>query len=425
MGFAKISISEVKLGMYIRLPLNWLKHPFMRNSFSLNSYTDLKLLQELGISAVEYDPERSAPEDGGRAISSQASSPPGKEGEQQDLGHEAIIARKKMRDQFLKQRRKKIVKLEEDYGQAFSSVAHIMKAIATEIEEGLKSARQFMDRVVDSLLQDEETMVHLLNLKEKDDIAYFHSLNVCILSLILGKKLGLSKPELDELGMGSLFHDIGKQKIPKKILLKNSPLTRAEREYLQLHPRYGVELLAGAQISPRVLEIVSQHHEKGNGKGYPRNLTEYQISYSAKIVAVANVYDNLSNHTAEGRSLTPHETLSYMYTQLSRELSPEIISAFIKSLGVYPPGTLVELSDGSMGMVITTDKAKSLRPTIVLYDETVPREEPLIINLAEEDLNIVRSLRPAEVDPAVLAYLQPGRMIGFFVGSFNSPKKTS
>jgi hypothetical protein len=105
-----------------------------------------------------------------------------------------------------------------------------------------------------------------------------------------------------------------------------------------------------------------------------------------------------------------------MYTRLQSELSGDIIIALIKNLGVYPPGTLVELSDGNLGMVIRSERDKSMHPTLILYDKTSPREEAPIINLPEEKLNIVRSLRPADVSPEVRAYLQPGRMTGFFVG---------
>jgi hypothetical protein len=128
----------------------------------------------------------------------------------------------------------------------------------------------------------------------------------------------------------------------------------------------------------------------------------------------------LINQERKGHSYTPHEALSFLYTQI-QGLSKEIVSIFIKSLGVYPPGTLVELSDRTLGMVITTDPILSMKPTVILYDERVPREEPFIINLADEDeVSIARCLRPSEVPAQVITYLQPGRMVGFFVGSLAS-----
>jgi hypothetical protein len=138
---------------------------------------------------------------------------------------------------------------------------------------------------------------------------------------------------------------------------------------------------------------------------------------------VVNVYDNITNNTnLVGFSFTPHEALSYLYKELKDEFSREITEAFIKGLGVYPPGTIVQLSDGTLGMAVTTDKEKTLRPTLILYDPTVPRETPVVLDLSEEeDLKIVGSLRPSKVDPAAVAYLQPGRMLGFFVSDKKKP----
>jgi HD-GYP domain-containing protein (c-di-GMP phosphodiesterase class II) len=430
MSYREIPLDKIRLGMYIRLPLSWWKHPFARNTFLVQSPRDLKIIRGLGLQTIEYDPEKTLTE----APFLQESRPPEQTiptastipiAQEIDAEQKARIGRKRRQIQFLKQRRKDLARREQEYNAAFSQVSQIMKAIVSDPEPSMASAQVLLNNVVDTMLRDEESMVHLINLKERDAIAYFHSLNVCILSLILGKKLGLSEAELKELGLGTLFHDIGKQKIPPKILLKTTPLTKAEEKYLQLHPRYGLSLLAGNQnVSPKALQIIYQHHEKCDGKGYPQGLTEHQISYFAKITSVVNVYDNITNQQVKGRSFTPHEALSFMYTQLQREFSGEIVSSFIKSLGVYPPGTLVELSDKSLGMVITTDHLQSMRPTVILYDESAPRDEPFIINLAEEDeVNIVRCLRSSEVSPEVVSYLQPGRMVGFFVGSLASSQK--
>jgi putative nucleotidyltransferase with HDIG domain len=307
-------------------------------------------------------------------------------------------------------------------------VSSIIKTFEADKESGIASAQGVVEKVVDDLLQDSEIIVHLINLKEEDSLTYFHSMNVSILSLMLGKDLELSKTDLRELGMAALFHDIGKQKIPKQVWMKKPPFTKSEREFLELHPKYGVQMLAESESVPqKVRDAIYQHHEKCNGQGYPQRLTGVSITYFAKIIAVVDSYDNLTNQSTQGDSFTPHEALSFMYTRLQSELSGDIIIALIKNLGVYPPGTLVELSNGKLGMVIRTERDKSMRPTLILYDETSPREEAPIIHLPEEEeLNIVRSLRPSDVTPEVMAYLRPGRMTGFFVGprTFSPPPRS-
>jgi HD-GYP domain-containing protein (c-di-GMP phosphodiesterase class II) len=421
MSYAEIPLSDVKVGMYVCLPLSWWKHPFLRNEFQLKSEKELGIIKSLRLETIRYDPERSILE--GAPFEDKALNGPSLDADPSSSGsidqyQKALMAKKKRQLQFFGERRKYLVKREQEYSQALTHVSQIMEMVEVDPSKGTTTARNLLGAVVDSILMDEETVVHLLHLKEKHTVSYFHSLNVCILSLILGRNLGLSRSELMELSLGALFHDIGKQRIPKKILLKKPPLTRAEEKFIQLHPRYGFSLLArNPEIPSRVLQVIYQHHERCNGKGYPEGVTGDDIAPFAKMTTVVDVYDNICNQGAQGRPFTPHEALSYLYTHLQEDLSREMISVFIKCLGVYPPGTLIELSDGSLGMVITTDRAQGMKPTVILYDEGVPREEPMIVNLAEDDFDIVRSLRPSEVRPEVINYLQPGRMVGFFAGS--------
>jgi HD-GYP domain-containing protein (c-di-GMP phosphodiesterase class II) len=429
MALVKIPVDEVRLGMFIHLDVGWWKHPFVMNAFRVTADKQLKIIRGLKLKTVLYDPEKSIPEDEvepQEQVQTQALLPPTVTVEVSPLSPEeqAVLKKKEKQLRFLEERRKKLARSEQEYSHAFTQAAKILKDLGRDKEAGVESARALTAQVVDTLLQDAETVVHLINLKENDSVTFFHSLNVCILSLILGRSLGLSKEDLNELGVGALFHDVGKQKIPQRIWLKNEPLTHAEAEYLQLHPKYGVSMLSGlSNVTPRVLSVVYQHHEKCNGKGYPQGLKEEKISRLARIASVVNVYDNITNNTnLVGFSFTPHEALSYLYKELKDELSREITEAFIKGLGVYPPGTIVQLSDGNLGMAITTDKEKTLRPTLILYDPNVPRETPIILDLSEEgDLKIVGSLRPSKVAPAAVAYLQPGRMLGFFVSDKKKP----
>jgi HD-GYP domain-containing protein (c-di-GMP phosphodiesterase class II) len=428
MSYQEIPVSEVKIGMHIRIEMSWWDHPFLQNNFRLQSPADIELLKKSGIKTILFDPEKSFVEE---ELSQEKTSPPPsvsgapptpKEGPAVKGGRTG--PRKNYRE-FLNQWQKKFIQKEREYGQAYTNVSKIINSVEANREASVQCAHEMLRNITDAFFQESDPMVYLINLKEKDDIAFFHSLNTCILSMMLGKALGISKLELKELGMGALFHDVGKLRIPKKVWMKKPPLTRAEMKYLELHPQYGVAMLRGCEkVSPKVFETIYQHHETRDGKGYPQKLTENQISLFAKIVAVVDRYDNICNQNALGKSLTPHETLSYIFSKLSGELSPEIIAAFVKKMGVYPPGTVVQLDDETIGMVITTDHVKSMKPTILLYSETAPREAPDVINLAEEeDVAITRSLHISEVAPEIIAYLQPGRMSGFFVSAFDPAKK--
>ncbi len=430
MSYIEIPVSEVKIGMNIRLEMGWWDHPFLQNNFRLQSPADIELLKKSGIKTVLFDPEKSNVEE--KSSQEKPSPPPSVSGaapttEEGPAQKDGRTAPRKNYREFMTQWQKKFLQKEREYGQVYTIFFKIINNIEANKEASVQCAHEMLGNITDAFFQESDPIVYLINLKEKDDIAYFHSLNTCILSMMLGKALGISKLELKELGMGALFHDIGKLRIPKKVWMKKPPLTRSEKKYLELHPQYGVSMLRGCEkVSPKVLETIYQHHETRDGKGYPQKLSENQISLFAKIVAVVDRYDNICNQNALGISFTPHETLSYIFSKLSGELSPEIIAAFVKTMGVYPPGTIVQLGDETIGTVITTDHAKSMKPTVLLYSETAPREAPDIINLAEEDdVAIIRSFHISEVAPEIIAYLQPGRMSRFFVSAHGSAKRAS
>ncbi len=430
MGYIEISMDKVKVGMSIHLELSWWEHPFLHNNFRLKSHGDIEELKKCGIKKVFFDPEKSKiVEEMPPAIPSHSFSPsPASESSKPNEISESREVRgipKKYQSQFMQEWQKKFLQKEREYSLAYNQVSHIMNNLEANKNTSMQWAHELLRDITDAFFQESDSIVYLINIKENDDIAYFHSLNTSILSMLLGKTLGFLRTELKELGMSALFHDIGKLRIPKKVWMKKPPLTRAEKKYLELHPQYGVAMLHGCEtVYPGVLDTIHQHHETRDGKGYPQKLFGNQISLFAKIVAIVDLYDNICNQKALGSSLTPHETLSYIFARLGGELEPDIIAAFVKSMGVYPPGTLVKLTDESMAMVISSDREKSMKPTVLLYSDSVPRETPIVINLGEqEELAIDRSLHTFEVPPEVLAYLEPGKMSGFFVLAYTDPKK--
>jgi HD-GYP domain-containing protein (c-di-GMP phosphodiesterase class II) len=216
-----------------------------------------------------------------------------------------------------------------------------------------------------------------------------------------------------------LFHDVGKQKIPKTILYKRGPLSHSEQKLIQLHPQYGAEMMAMVADFPREAgQIIRQHHETNDGKGYPEGLTAQNISFLAKITAIANHYDNLCNRLDPQDSLTPHESLSQMYWKRQDKFDRALLSLFIGCLGVYPPGTVVQLTNGIIGIVESISSGTPLQPTVLIYDPTVPKNEAIIFDLEfEPDVKIERSLRPSQLPPEVFAYLDPRQRVSYFFAS--------
>ena len=189
------------------------------------------------------------------------------------------------------------------------------------------------------------------------------------------------------------------------------------KAFIGTHPKYGAEMVEKLPNFPfEALEVIHQHHERLNGSGYPSGKKDEQISKFAKIVMVVDEYDELCHHPDPARSLIPSEALSYLYVKCRHTLWNEAVISLVKQLGVYPPGSLVHLSNQKVGIVTSVNMDKRLRPIILVYDEQQSPEEPIILNLAEEDesLSIVQAIRPSELAPKIRECLNPRRVISYF-----------
>ena len=206
-------------------------------------------------------------------------------------------------------------------------------------------------------------------------------------------------------GLAGLLHDIGEQRLPSQIRWKTEPLTRPEKSLFELHPLYGKEILHGLPGVPNIVaDIVAQHHENLNGTGYPRRLTDEQILPLAKIIRVVDEYQYLTNpREAQHPRLQPNQALAELYVKRPQHLSMKVIIALVRVVSVYPPGTLVELSDGSLAIVLNTSSNESLRPTVMAYDRRDTDFDTRLIDLNEQrHLSISRIVMTSEL-PSDLA----------------------
>jgi HD-GYP domain-containing protein (c-di-GMP phosphodiesterase class II) len=235
---------------------------------------------------------------------------------------------------------------------------------------------------------------------------------------MLGKSEGLGEGDLHELGMGALFHDLGKLRVPDVVLRKGGVRNRAEEDFYRLHTVYGEQIAAETGvIGPVVQEILRHHHERADGSGFPDALPAARVSVGARIVAIANRYDNLCNGADSG-GMTPAEALSQMFRRETRWWDAALLSRFIKHLGVYPPGSLVQLSNGALGLVIAVNRAELLKPSVLIYDAAVPRSEAHIVDLVDApELTIEQALRRDAIAPPALEYLAPRQHVIYFYDS--------
>ncbi len=215
-----------------------------------------------------------------------------------------------------------------------------------------------------------------------------------------------------------LFHDVGELKFPAEQLLRKGSMSAFERKnFLSSHPKYGEEMVNKLPNFPyEANEMIRHHHERLNGSGFPAGKKDAQISKFTKIVMVMDEYDELCHHPDPAKSLIPSEALSYLYVKCRHTLWHDAVISLVKQLGVYPPGSLVHLSNQKIGIVTSVNLANRLRPVILVYDESSSPEEPIVLNLAEEDegLCIVNAIRPVELSPKIRECLNPRRIISYF-----------
>jgi HD-GYP domain-containing protein (c-di-GMP phosphodiesterase class II) len=210
-------------------------------------------------------------------------------------------------------------------------------------------------------------------------------MNVCVMSVSFGRSLGMDKAELAVLGLGGLLHDLGKMRVPLEILNKPSKLTFEEFEVMKTHPMEGYNMLKEQDNLPiDVLDIVKHHHERRNGKGYPSHLNGDQISNMTRIVAIVDVYDAITSDRCYHDAISPYDALKNMYEWVKEDFDKEMIEQFIKCLGIYPIGSVVELNLGHIGIVVSASEKSKLRPIVMLVENSKGEKfpKPKLINLA-------------------------------------------
>ncbi len=407
-----IQTQQLQLGMYVYIDLGWMDHPFPLNRFKIKSEDQIRTIRALGIQTIRYSPANSEvpPLPMEPVVSDTTPVQPVISPEVA-----AMLLEKQERKVRLEEHRAKVRECEKVIANAAKLMRNLNADIFSKPADCIASAHQLMDSFIDILLRDNGTVLFALNDKVAGEEIYIHSVNVSVLATMIAKELKVPAADIKMIGLGCLFHDIGKLEIPTKVTLKIDPLTSAEKSFLQEHVNYGEKIARTAKLDPGALAIVAQHHEFIDGSGYPRKLKQDQISILAQLVAIINLYDNLCNPINPALALTPHEALSTLYAHYRTKLNNKILQVFIRFMGVYPPGSIVSLSDGTIGIVVSVSSGKTLRPTLLVYDPDVPKEEAILLDLETlPDVNISKAIRPALLPPEIFAYLSPRKRATYF-----------
>jgi putative nucleotidyltransferase with HDIG domain len=299
----------------------------------------------------------------------------------------------------------------------------IDKNLLNRPAETLEQATQLVGQITESILDARELAIHVMSDKLAGSEPCMHSLNVTMLSLMMARDLKLPVAVVRVLGMGALLHDIGQKDVPARILMKTEALTSAERNYLEQHPVLGVTMAKRLKLAPGVISIIGEHHELYDGTGYPAKLKGEAINLLSRIVAITSYYNELCNPTVLADALTPHEGLSLMFAKLRGKFDPQLLKVFIRCLGVYPPGTIVQLSNGFIALVTTVNMACPTKPIVLVYNDDVPKDEAISLDMSQETgINITKAIRPAQVPQDVYVYLSPGKRVSYYFDARQSAR---
>ncbi|GAB3746896.1 HD-GYP domain-containing protein [Lysobacter olei] len=266
-------------------------------------------------------------------------------------------------------------------------IAEVMDDLRNGQRLDLDKLKPGVDAMVDSVLRNPAAFGWLKELKRRDDYSYQHALGNAIWAASFGRHLGMAREELEQLALGGMLCDIGKTQLPPELLAKHSPLSESDAALVRRHVHHSLEIVERTPgIPPRVIEIVATHHERHDGSGYPYGLVGTAIPIFGRIMGVVDSYDAMTCVRPYARSRSPHQAVAELYEQRGRQFQAELVEQFIQTCGIYPTGSLVELSTGEVGVVVEVHSLKRLRPRVMLL---LDRDKLPLPEFRELDLGVV------------------------------------
>lgn len=407
----KLDIRDVQLGMYIaELDRPWLETPFMFQGFELTSHPALEKLRELCKYVwIETDLGKDyvPPVRGASAAFARM----------RQLADEDAVIREKVR-RLVTEPRPRLPRqpyldrttFEQELGFAKRIHSDTRETVLAAIHDARRGkpidtqlATKAVGRMVDSVIRNPDALVCLSQLKEVSEYTALHSIRSCILALAFGRHMALSRDELQVLGLGAMLHDIGMIKVPEHILGKQEELTPREFETMAKHVSWGLEILRSSGDLPAgSLEVVAQHHERGDGGGYPQRLRGSGITPAGYIGAIVDVYDAITSDRLYNTGLSAEDALKRLYEWREKDFDATLVEDFIRCMGIFPIGSLVELSTGSVGVVITINRARRLKPKVALAltASKTPYSARIVTDLMEHTDGHGREIKISRVLPS-------------------------
>jgi HD-GYP domain-containing protein (c-di-GMP phosphodiesterase class II) len=411
-GVELVAVEALRIGMFVELDVGWLAHPFPTGSFKLSSVRQMETIRGLGLAQVRVNVAKSDPDTTDvplvAVVSLDAQATERNEAAQRD----AHLLRQRG-DELAAQQRGLIV-CERRFGEAIREYRKALELIPSQPAAAAAQCQAMVDGFVGEMLSEGESAIRLLS-EAAGDKSSMHPVNVTIISLLLGKAIGLEQAELSDLGLAAFLHDVGKAQLQDRVRWLEENFSTAEYKLYQEHVALSVQAGKAMNLPKGALLAIAQHHELIDGSGFPSRVKGESITRSARVLALVNRYDNLCNPSRPAAALTPHESLSMIFAQQKTRFDAVALSAFIRMMGVYPPGSVVQLVDERYALVVSVNSARPLKPRVLVHDTGVSRHDTLILDLERAPhIGIRRSLKPAALPGAAMDFLAPRQRVAYF-----------
>ncbi len=402
--------------MFVHLDLGWMSHPFALSSFRIADAGQIASIRALGLARVRWSPAQSdstclphphpatSPNSGNGANAGAA-----------PLMTATTVASVPAANTLAAQRRATSV-VERQYAEAAKDWRGAADLATRDPVAAGQRMSALSQALVSKMLDARELSIRSVSAAPSEHAS--HALNVGVLALLMGRLCGLAPTELHDLGVGALAHDIGKTELPPSLHKADAHFTSADMARYREHVARGVALGQRMGLAPGALLVIGQHHEHMDDSGFPQGIGGQRLSMPARVTALVNRYDNLCHPSLRSLAMTPHEAVALLFQQGQRLYDPALLGAFVRMMGVYPPGSVVQLTDDRYAVVESVSASRPLKPKVQVHDPRRSDDEAVLVDLAQQSvLGIRRALSAEQLPSAVRDQLMPPRRAAWFFES--------
>lgn len=400
----QVDVKDLRVGMYVsKLDRPWLETTFLFQGFELKNEDDIAEVQKqcdfvyIDIAKQAKIPPTYAKDTAYSKATLEEPPPPKKKDFKNEIKHA----------EYVHHRSSNLVR-------SFMEEVRLGRPIITEM------AKKAVAACVESVINSPDALMWMTQLKNKDEYTAQHSMNVCIYSIVLGRHINYTVEQLNAVGLCGMMHDMGKMRVPLEILNKPGRLEPEEFKIMAEHTTEGWKLLLSSPgMAGSAIDVAFTHHERLNGRGYPRRLKAEQISPYSRIVAIADTYDAITSDRVYQNGRSHLDAINILTNSSGTEYDSSLVIKFIEAIGIYPPGSIVEMSTGEVGIVIETNAKTKIRPIVILVlDENKQPRRERVVDLAKIDLDptgqryvIRKILRPQECNINLIQYYRKGLLV--------------